>query len=197
MSAFDTVVHLVYLLCATAFVIGLHLMNAPATARRGNQVSAAGMALAAAGLLGMTRWDEATLTGFGGTVPLVVAGLGFGLAIAPVNAALLAATDAEVHGVASALVVVARMVGMLVGISALTAVGLRVFYDAQARIGTPLELCPSSPTDCPAYEAATMDALLSELHAIFAGAAGCAAVAALLCASLLTQPKEAHEPATT
>ncbi|MBM2616314.1 NAD(P)(+) transhydrogenase (Re/Si-specific) subunit beta [Actinoplanes sp. LDG1-06] len=46
MSGFDTVVHLIYLLCATAFVIGLHLMNAPATARRGNQVSAAGMGVA-------------------------------------------------------------------------------------------------------------------------------------------------------
>src|SRR6185312_15255723 len=45
-SAFDTIVHLVYLGCATAFVIGLHLMNAPATARRGNQVSAAGMGVA-------------------------------------------------------------------------------------------------------------------------------------------------------
>jgi H+-translocating NAD(P) transhydrogenase subunit beta len=46
MSAFDTVVHLVYLACATCFVIGLHLMNAPATARRGNRISAAGMAVA-------------------------------------------------------------------------------------------------------------------------------------------------------
>ncbi|XVV17299.1 NAD(P)(+) transhydrogenase (Re/Si-specific) subunit beta [Actinoplanes sp. CA-131856] len=46
MSAFGTVTHLVYLACATAFVIGLHLMNTPATARRGNQVSAGGMAAA-------------------------------------------------------------------------------------------------------------------------------------------------------
>jgi NAD(P) transhydrogenase subunit beta len=38
--------HLVYLACATAFVLGLHLMNSPATARRGNQVSAAGMTVA-------------------------------------------------------------------------------------------------------------------------------------------------------
>ncbi len=46
MSAFDTGIHLVYLACATCFVIGLHLMNAPATARRGNRVSAAGMGVA-------------------------------------------------------------------------------------------------------------------------------------------------------
>src|SRR5689334_8864781 len=48
MTAFDTIVHLIYLACATSFVIGLHLMNAPATARRGNRISAAGMALAIA-----------------------------------------------------------------------------------------------------------------------------------------------------
>jgi drug/metabolite transporter (DMT)-like permease len=35
--------------------------------------------LAAAGLALMTRWDGTTLTGAGGTVPLVAAGLGFGL----------------------------------------------------------------------------------------------------------------------
>jgi MFS family permease len=158
-------------------------------------VAAAGMTLAAVGLLAMTRWDATTLSGAGGTVELVVAGLGFGLAIAPVNAALLAATDAAVHGVASALVVVARMVGMLVGLSVLTAVGIRVFYDAQARIGTPLELCPATPADCPAYETATADALLTELHVIFAGAALCALVAAVLCAALLRAPREVHEEA--
>jgi NAD(P) transhydrogenase subunit beta len=46
MSGFDTIVHLVYLACAVCFVIGLHQMNAPATARQGNRVSAAGMAVA-------------------------------------------------------------------------------------------------------------------------------------------------------
>jgi NAD(P) transhydrogenase subunit beta len=45
-SGLDTTTHLLYLLSAVCFVLGLHLMNSPATARRGNQVSAAGMALA-------------------------------------------------------------------------------------------------------------------------------------------------------
>jgi proton-translocating NAD(P)+ transhydrogenase subunit beta len=45
-SGLDTTTHLLYLLAAVCFVFGLHLMNSPATARRGNQVSAAGMALA-------------------------------------------------------------------------------------------------------------------------------------------------------
>lgn len=48
MTAFDTVSHLAYLLAATGFILGLHLMTSPPTARRGNQVSAAGMSLAVA-----------------------------------------------------------------------------------------------------------------------------------------------------
>jgi NAD(P) transhydrogenase subunit beta len=58
MSAFDTVVHLVYLLCATLFVVGLHLMNTPATARRGNRVSAAGMAAAIATTIVVLAWHH-------------------------------------------------------------------------------------------------------------------------------------------
>jgi NAD(P) transhydrogenase subunit beta len=47
-SAFDTTVHLIYLGAATCFVLGLHLMNSPASARRGNTLSAVGMAAAIA-----------------------------------------------------------------------------------------------------------------------------------------------------
>jgi NAD(P) transhydrogenase subunit beta len=46
MSPWQTVEWAAYLLSTVAFVAGLHLMNAPATARRGNMVSAAGMLLA-------------------------------------------------------------------------------------------------------------------------------------------------------
>jgi NAD(P) transhydrogenase subunit beta len=58
MSAFDTVVHLVYLLCATLFVVGLHLMNTPATARRGNRVSAGGMVGAIATTIVVLAWHR-------------------------------------------------------------------------------------------------------------------------------------------
>ena len=75
------------------------------------------------------------------TSPLLLGGFGFGLALAPVNAALLASTDDDVHGLASALVVVARMVGMLVGISALTTIGLRRYYAEQADLPPAREVC--------------------------------------------------------
>jgi NAD(P) transhydrogenase subunit beta len=42
----DALVFLAWLAGAAAFVIGLHQMNSPATARRGNQLSALGMAIA-------------------------------------------------------------------------------------------------------------------------------------------------------
>jgi proton-translocating NAD(P)+ transhydrogenase subunit beta len=48
-DALDTVVRLVWLVGAAAFVFGLHQMNSPATARNGNLLSAGGMALAVAG----------------------------------------------------------------------------------------------------------------------------------------------------
>ena len=46
MSGFATAVDALYLAAAVCFVLGLHLMNSPASARRGNQLSAVGMAVA-------------------------------------------------------------------------------------------------------------------------------------------------------
>jgi MFS family permease len=145
-------------------------------------VAAGGMALTALALVAMTGWDARSLDGAWSTVVLLAAGLGFGLAIAPVNAVLLAVTGHAVHGSASALAVVARTVGTLAGLSLLTAVALRRFTAEVDAIGTPFELCPDSPADCPVYDAATEAAVLTQLHTVFAGAAiaaGLAAVAAL------------------
>jgi MFS family permease len=148
-------------------------------------LTALGMLLAAVGFALMTGWDTESLASGWATVPLVLAGSGFGIAIAPVNAALLAATPSDVHGIASALVVVARMVGMLVGISALTTVGLRAFYAEARRIPDVTTLCPDSPQDCPAYGEALLQAGITQLHTVFAGAAVVAVLAAATALVLL------------
>jgi hypothetical protein len=150
-------------------------------------VASAGMALATVSFVAMARWSTTSLGGGlrPSDVALVVCGLGFGLAIAPVNVAILGAVNPGLHALASALAVVARTIGMLAGLSALTAVALHRFYRAEARIGSPLVLCPKNPNSCPAYDSATTSALITELHTIFAGAAICAAVAAILAAYLL------------
>jgi NAD(P) transhydrogenase subunit beta len=59
-SSFDSVIRIVYLLAAAGFVIGLHLMNSPATARRGSRVSTYAMALAVAATLAYMIKDEHT-----------------------------------------------------------------------------------------------------------------------------------------
>ncbi|WP_435769460.1 MFS transporter [Nocardioides sp. SYSU DS0651] len=136
-------------------------------------LTAAGMVAAGVAFLAMGQWDADSLSSAWSNVPLVLGGLGFGLALAPVNAAILATTDDDTHGIASALVVVARMVGMLVGISALTTIGLRRLYAAQ-------EEDPSLSI--------TELGILQE-QAVFDGAAAAAFVAAALAAALLSRAR--------
>jgi MFS family permease len=161
-------------------------------------IAASGMVLSTGAFLVMTTWSATALGG--GPRPsdaeLAVCGLGFGLAIAPVNVAVLGAVNARHHALASALAVVARTIGMLAGLSTLTAIALRRFYEAQARIGSPLTLCPTHPNNCPAYDKATNRALIGELHTIFGGAAVCAGLAALLALLLLRHPMTATSDAS-
>ena len=64
-SGFTGAIQLVYVLAAACFVVGLHLMNSPATARRGNQVSMAGMVIAViATLILMIHDGTVTATGW-------------------------------------------------------------------------------------------------------------------------------------
>jgi hypothetical protein len=160
-------------------------------------IAASGMALATASFVAMTRWGTTSLGGGPrpSDVVLVICGLGFGLAIAPVNVAILGAVEQSLHAFASALAVVARTIGMLAGLSALTAIALHRFYQAQAKIGSPLTLCPADPNNCAPYNTATTKALLTELHTIFGGAAVCAALAGLLALFLLRTSRSA--PATS
>ncbi|GIM96572.1 NAD(P)(+) transhydrogenase (Re/Si-specific) subunit beta [Paractinoplanes toevensis] len=74
----NTTIHLVYLACAVSFVIGLHLMNAPATAKKGNRISAAGMAVAIA-ITAVVLVRDHTMT-TGAVVALVIGACAGGLA---------------------------------------------------------------------------------------------------------------------
>ncbi len=148
-------------------------------------LTAAAMLMSAISFGHMATWDATSLSSGWETISLIVAGLGFGLAIAPVNAVLLEHTADAVHGVASALLIVARMVGMLLGISALTTIGLRAFYSASARIPPAQDLCDGQAALCKAYRDAVRDAGITQLHAVFIGAAVCALVAAVLALLLL------------
>jgi hypothetical protein len=143
-------------------------------------LTALGMAFAATAFVVMADWSFDALDDVAATPVLVLAGFGFGLAIAPVNAALLAGTTSSVHGIASALLIVARMIGMLVGVSVLTTIGLRHFHAVAATLPSPGRVCPAGETTCPAYDDLLRHAALAELHAIFAGAAVCAILAAAL-----------------
>ena len=146
-------------------------------------VTAVGMVLAAIGFVLMSRWGLTTLEEASASISLVMGGFGFGLALAPVNAAVLASTDDEVHGLATALVVVSRMVGMLVGISALTTIGLRRYYTEQVDIPPARDVC-GGKTRCREFTLLLKEAGIAQEQTVFLGAALCALVAAALALAL-------------
>lgn len=150
-----------------------------------NVLTSVAMLMSALAFWHMTTWDKNSLGDNTETWSLILGGLGFGIAIAPVNAALLAHTADAVHGISSALLIVARMVGMLLGISALTTIGLRAFYNATDKIAPAAELCNGKATLCQAYKDAQIGAGITQLHAVFVGAAVCALIAAVLAFVLL------------
>jgi len=136
-------------------------------------VAAPGLAIAAVSIFAMARWEHASLEELvGTTLALVGAGLGVGLAIAPVNDAALADAREDGHGTVSSLVVVARMVGMVVGLALLTSLGLRRFH---LEVGT-----LADPTDTDAL----LDAAVVQVQTVLTGAGYAAALAALLALGL-------------
>jgi MFS family permease len=136
--------------------------------RLGNGVVAgAGLALAAVGLALMATWGRGSLDQASSNAVLALTGLGIGLALAPVNDAALAESADDAHGTASALVVVARMVGMVVGVALLTAIGLHQYYGVVATL--------PDPTDTDALKGAAV----LQVAWVFRGAAVAAALGAL------------------
>ena len=81
-----------------------------------------GLVAAAAALVRMAGWGPATPLAEV-AIWLAVFGAGFGLTVTPRSAAAVAALGERAYGIASAAVTVARMLGMAIGLAALTAFG--------------------------------------------------------------------------
>jgi MFS family permease len=114
-------------------------------------------------------------------------GMGFGLVIAPVGTAVINAAPDEQRGIAASLVILLRLMGMSVGLSGLTAWGLRRFEILRGQI----EL-PDLPLSDPAYQQAIFDGLTQTTVAVLAETFLISALAAALAlfVSLWLRPDE-------
>ena len=80
--------------------------------------------MAVIGFFLMTAW-KADVTYLVMAFHLAFTGIGLGLTMAPIAAAVINASPAEHRGTSSALVIIFRLVGMTVGVSGITTFGLR------------------------------------------------------------------------
>jgi MFS family permease len=167
------------------------LMGGLISNRLGYRLTAVlGLALAALAFFRMSGWraDELGRQFLGlpdATLTLALCGLGFGLVIAPVAAAILDRAGAREHGLASSLVVLARSVGMLLGLSALTAFGIRRFYELLNQ-SPPPAISGDLGAQAAAIQARSAIALLEEYHEIFSITVGICLVAALVALATLS-----------
>ena len=120
MNAVSIIVALAYLLAAVGFVVALHLMNSPATARKGSRLSWLGMIIAvAAALLSVIHDHTITVTGW----IVLSAGAAGGAAVGLVMARRVKMTDVPqvvsvfnaVGGGAAALVAIGDFVRLAGG----------------------------------------------------------------------------------
>ena len=135
----------------------------------------------------MSGWRADELTLHAGPlrqadIALAICGLGFGVVIAPLTASVLALTRGQSHGLATSLVVLARTMGMLVGLSALTAFGLHRFHQI---LGSPVLTDPDLRTRIKHLEELVAAAFLQEYREIFVIAAALCLLAALVIAFAL------------
>ncbi|HEX2052732.1 MAG TPA: MFS transporter [Actinomycetota bacterium] len=163
-------------------------------------VTIAGFLLAAGAYLLISGWPldiSAADYRLGGlslprmSVDLVLAGFGLGLVIAPLAAVALRASTPDQHGVVSASVVVARMMGMLIGIAALGAAGVYRFQQLTKDLVPPLPFGVSDrefQQQVEAYEEAIRSALHTEYGELFLVTAVVCALAAAAAIGLGRRP---------
>src|ERR1700730_14855492 len=182
------------------FLIGVPagaLLGGLLASRIGLRVTAVGgMACAAIGFVQMSGWHADELTLDAGPfrvadLALGACGLGFGIVIAPLAASVLEPTQSAQHRLASSRVVLARTVGMLVGLSALTAFGL---YRFRQILGTPSLTDPDLQARIDLLERLVATAFLQEYREIFIIAAGLCVLAAAVALVTLGRNPEGRPP---
>jgi len=188
-------------LLLTQFLAGVPigaLLGGFAAGRVGSRVTATfGLLLSTAAFLLMAGWGADELSRHAGPLrqadlALAACGLGFGLVIAPLTATVLALTRAESHGLAASLVVLARTMGMLVGLSVLTAFGLYRFHQI---LGNPVLNDPDLKARIDHLERLASAAFLQEYSEIFRLAALMCAAAAVVAVATLRPPRKAGSAA--
>jgi MFS family permease len=156
-------------------------------------VAAAGMLLAAAGFLLLSGWTERSLQPHILGLPvrvadleLLLAGLGLGLEIAPVSAAVLDIVGEGQRGAGASVLIVMRLIGMLVGFSLLAGYGLYQFHQATAHLLPPIPtLLPDFAVRYASYVLHLRQALLAEYHLIFQSTAVALALGGVIAAVTL------------
>jgi len=153
----------------------------------GGRVTAVlGLLVAAAGFFLISLWEAGELSVRVVGLPqadleLVLCGAGFGLVIAPLAGAVIDLARPDRHGLAASLVVLVRTLGMMAGLSALSAFGLRRFYDLFNTGYAPrLVPGPDFRHQKLLFEQKLTDSLVAEYHGIFLIAAGLCVVAGVV-----------------
>ena len=130
-GAWESALHLVRLTAAipVGALVGGYILRWTGV----RAVCITGLAFIGVGLLFMSGWgtevEEVRLT-----MPLITAGLGFGLVIPAISVSALSAAPSDYWGAAASLVTASRMVGMALGLSALSAWGIERFYSLTAHV---------------------------------------------------------------
>jgi MFS family permease len=188
-------------LLLTQFLIGVPvgaILGGVLAGRIGERLTAViGTLLAAGAFLQMSTWQATELAVRVGPfrsadIALAACGLGFGVVVAPLAATVLKLTREQHRGIASSLVVLARVMGMLVGLSALTAFGLFRFRQI---LGTPQLTDPDLRARLEHLDRLVAAAFLQEYREIFTISAGLCVLAAAVI--LATIRHESSRPAVT
>ena len=161
-------------------------------------VTIAGLGFTAVGLFLVSTWDlevaEPWLT-----LHLVIAGLGFGLNNTPIMTRALNAAGKDYQATAASLVVVARMMGMTLGLAALAAWGVEHFQILTQGLEFPLQQAGEAAAEVEArvteYNAGLSNAGLALFNNFFR-VAGAVALVAILPALAMGAERSAKEGET-